>query len=315
VQAGLDKGVFTKFDDGAVGLMLPVEDFGLDKDKQPRKVSFLRADGTSLYTTQDLGTAVKKATDYPLDRSIYVVACEQDLHFKQLFYALDLLGYPWARKCFHFSYEMVELPSGKMKSREGTVVDADDLVEELAGRAREIMTARGSKERGNEFMRRADLIALAALKFFLLNFGSRTKVKFDPERSVDFEGDTGPYCLYAYARASTLLEKAVEAGVLDGVQMSASTFSVIGSEKERALAHAILELQTMVKTAAENYNPTLVAKAALALAQAFNRFYKEHKVVGEEAGLAQERAWLVIAAKEMLKWGLGVLGIETLERM
>jgi arginyl-tRNA synthetase len=314
VEDGVARGIFVRRPDGSVAYPLPTEEFGKDAKGNQRSTTLLRSDGTSLYTTQDLGVAVRKAEEWGLDRSIYVVACEQDHHFESLFSMLKALGYPWADRCYHLSYQMVELPEGRMKSREGTVVDADDLAEEMKRLALDALVERGM-ERGveltqDELVRRADLIGLAAIKFFLLGFGPNKKILFDPKKSLSFEGDTGPYCLYTYARIQSIRAKAHEAGLEE-----AGTFEALGTDDERALALDLIEFPHVVAAAAEEYNPTPVAKKTLALARAFNRFYRTHHVLGSDAKLSRERLALIRAVGNTLQRGLSLLGIETLERM
>lgn len=323
VEDGLARSIFTQLDNGSVSYSLPVATFGTDKKHRARRVILLRGDGTSLYTTQDLGTALRKVQDYGLDRSIYVVASEQNSHFAALFQILKELGYPWATRCYHFSYGMVELPHGRMKSREGTVVDADDLLEEMAAIAARLVREKSGEDEDSqpggaaalseesELQRRSHAIALSAIKMFMLNFSPATTVKFDPEKSLAFEGDTGPYCLYTYARTQSILAKAAESGLTaaDG------DLSLLGTEDERTLALEILEFPRFVLSASEAYNPTLVAKKVISLARAFNRFYKTHQVVGSEAAVARDRLAIVRAVAETLEWGLSLLGIGVLERM
>ncbi len=312
VQRGLEEGTFTQTQDGAVFYTLDVGMFGTSPDKKPRQVPILRGNGTSLYITQDLGTAVLKAGQYTLDRSIYVVADEQREHFRQLFAMLGSLGYPWVGKCFHLSYGMMELPEGKMKSREGTVIDADDLLEEMTALASEIVRTKRPKLEEYEIQRRAVRIALAAIKFYLLQFPVTSKIRFNPQQSLSFEGDTGPYCLYAYARLNSILRR----GNLTGHEgLKNLPYVSLGNPQEEALALAISEMPRIIRQAAETYNPSLLAQKLLQLAKASNHFYHECPVFSEDKGLTDERLELCSATATMLRWGLSLLGIDVLDEM
>lgn len=313
VDEGIARGVFQRLKDGSIVYPLDTATYGTNPDGGQRIAGVMRADGTSLYLTQDLGTAVRKAEQYALDRSIYVVMSEQTLHFKSLFDILKTLGYPWADRCYHFSYEMVELPEGRMKSREGTVVDADDLAALMAGVAEETIIARhGASLSRHESKRRASVIGLAAIKFYLLRYNPNKKVVFDPKASLSFEGDTGPYCLYTYARARSIIRKAQAAG--HAVDAS-EPFARLGSDEERALARSIIAMPATVTMAADTYNPSVLADHVLLLARAFNRFYKSHPVLTDDVELVRERLALTNATCDSLAWGLSLLGIETLEEM
>ncbi len=310
VQEGVARSIFSVAPDGSVFYPLSVEEFGLNADGEERIGNVLRGDGTSVYLTQDIGTAVKKATDFDLDRSMYVVMSEQDHHFKMLFSILKAFEYPWAERCYHLSYEMVELPHGRMKSREGTVVDADMLADDMQALALEAVLKRENVDGSSreELEKRADLIGLAAIKFYLLSHGARRKVVFNPQESLKFNGDTGPYCLYAYARTRSILQKV---GGMDTV----ATLSTLGTTLERELARELVEFPGVVVRAAESYNPTLVAERVLALARAFSRFYKDHPVLVSDLKCRADRTALVNATSTALLHGLNILGIETLERM
>lgn len=314
VQDGLDRKVFETNAEGHVVFRLDPEQFGLSKEGQVKYATVIRADGTSVYLTQDVGTAVRKVTDCSLDRSIYVVATEQIHHFQVLFAILKALGFEWADKCFHLSYGMVELPDGKMKSRTGNVVDADDLLDEMKDLAEIEVRSRHLNEvlGDREIDRRAEVIALAAIKFYLLQFGAQTKIKFDRKKSLAFEGDTGPYCLYAYARARSIISRAA----MQGLQATAS-YDLLGSAaEERTLAMNLLEIPSVIQRSAENYNPTIVAAHSLELAKSFNAFYQNCPVLGtNDSSLTGQRLALVQATAEGLKWTLSLLGIEVLEAM
>ena len=310
VERGVASKHFYVSGDGATLFDLPKE-WGTNKNGQKRVQKLLNPDGTSLYMTQDLGTAVKKANDFaPIDRSIYVVASEQDNHFKVLFEILRRLGYSWAEKCHHLSYGMVELPEGRMKSRQGTVVDADDLIDHMTKLACEPVRERMPELSEVESMRRGEVIALAAIKFYLLRVRNQSKILFDPKQSLSFVGDTGPYCLYTYARTKSLLARAESAGITP-----ASAFSRLGTDAERAVALELCLLPLTIEKAAEGYAPAPLAERMLSLAGAFNHFYMDHPVLSEDVLLTEERVALVAACAEGLSWGLSLLGIEVLEQM
>lgn len=314
VQMGLDGKVFQTNSDGNIVFRLTPKVFGLSKEGKAKFATVIRGDGTSVYLTQDIGTAARKVEEYMLDRSIYVVGNEQDHHFAVLFAILKSLGYDWAKKCYHLSYAMVELPSGRMKSREGTVVDADDLLDGMVELASDAVREKHSKEglSEDEVARRAECIAVAAIKFYLLRFGSRSKIKFDPEKSLAFEGDTGPYCQYAYARACNILAKAAA----EKLKPSTDDYTSLTQLEERTLALDLLEIPTVIAGAAESYDPMAVATHALRIARDFSVFYQRCPVIAAEAPtLISARLALVQAAAEGLKWTLSLLGIDVLESM
>lgn len=310
VQEGLERGVFQQKPDGAVVVEFSKEDFGEDEKGNPRIWAMLRPDGTTLYPTQDLEATRRKFEDHGLNACIFVVGNEQDDHFRFLFKTLEMLGYGWAQNCFHLSYGMVSLPEGKMKSREGTVVDADDLVEEVTENAREqIRAVAEEKLTEGEVNRRANVIAQAAIKFFLLRQNPKTKMLFDPKKSLDFLGATGPYCLYAYARCKSILRKA------EGEEREDAAYDLLGAEEELALLHELVKLPETVQSAAEKYDPSMVAQHVLEVAQTFNRFYHACPVLSEKQGLRQARLALVRTTATVIQNGLQFLGIETLEVM
>lgn len=312
VQKGLDKGVFVRLEDGRVVFPLDSEQFGKGREGEERYATFLRGDGTAIYITQDLGTAVMKVEDFHIDRSIYVVANEQRNHFQTLFAALRALGYPWAPMLYHRSYAMVELPDGKMKSREGTVVDADDLADDMASMATAAVRERHSADTisEEEVAMRAEKIAIAAIKFYLLRFDPNTTIKFNPKESLSFEGDTGPYCLYAFARAQSILSRAKSNGMA-----VAESFANLGELEERALALDILDLPRTIQSAAGSYDPSVVANHTLKLARDFNVFYQKIPVLSANQEVAQQRLALVQASAEALRWALSLLGIKTIDAM
>ena len=305
VQGGLDRGIFHRADNGAAVFDLPR--IGLEGEK-----AVLRADGTSVYITQDLGTAVSRYEDHGFDRMVYVVGNEQEHHFQVLFGILAELRPELEGRVFHLSYGMVELPDGKMKSREGTVVDADDLMDELRDRATSDGRERWPELEESEIIRRAEAIAQGGLKFFLLKYAPRTSFIFDKENSIRPEGETGPYCQYAYARAGSILRKLADA---DADQTPDHT--ALDQPQARAVLRAMLRLPGEVQTAAEELKPTLLAKGTYELARAFAAFYNhpECSVLRAPPGVQRARADLVRAARRMLRGGLELMGITALEEM
>ncbi len=312
VKNGLEKGIFKKEKNGAVVFVLP-DSFGLDEDGNNKKITVLRKDGTSVYITQDLGTAVLKAEEYNLDQSIYVVGSEQEYYFKSLFEILKALGYPWAKNSYHLSYGMVYLPDGKMKSREGKVVDADDLVIKVKKMAKDgIRERQGDKKIDEtELEERALKVALGAIKFYLLKVGPTQIIHFDPEESLSFEGFTGPYCQYAYARGSKLLR---DAEVEQEKKMKVD-FSVLGSKEELQLIQKILEGDDKIEMAGEKFNPSLIAVHIFELAKTFNQFYHGETILKAENNVKLARLALVQIFLQTIKKELGLLGIEVLEEM
>ncbi len=300
VAEGLDKGVFYRRTDGAV--CIDLTDIGLDE-----KV-VLRPDGTSVYITQDLGTADLKYRDHQMTRSVYVVGNEQDYHFKVLFAILQRLGRPYAAGLHHLSYGMVELPSGKMKSREGTVVDADDLMEEVVRAAEAESSERGKVAGLAEAERSAlyETLGLGALKFFLLRVGPAKKMLFDPQESVSLQGDTGPFVQYTHARIRSLLAKA-----------DATTAAPVEAlhPLERALVRRLTQLPDAVAAAVRSYDPSVVAAYALDLAKDYNRFYTELPVLKAEPAQVVLRLHLSQTVADTLAITLGLLGITAPERM
>jgi len=303
IEEGLEKGVFFKKEDGSVWIDL-TED-GLDQKL------VLRADGTSVYITQDLGTAQLKYNDYHMDQSIYVVGNEQDYHFKVLFLILNKLGKNWAKGLYHLSYGMVDLPSGKMKSREGTVVDADDLIAEMEATARQHTEALGKVDEFDE-AEKGELyhtIGMGALKYFLLKVEPKKRLLFDPNESIDFQGHTGPFIQYTHARirsvisrAELQLEEIMPVNELDAV--------------ERDLIITLTQYPEMVRIAAAEYNPATIANYVYELAKAFNKFYHEKSILqAENETLKRFRLQLASASANIIKTGMGLLGIDVPERM
>ena len=309
VADGLKKGVFFKKDDGSVWIDLTAE--GLDE-----KI-VLRSDGTSVYMTQDLGTALQRVEDYPdITGMVYTVGNEQDYHFKVLFTILKKLGYTWAENLYHLSYGMVDLPSGKMKSREGTVVDADDLIEEMARTAEDISSELGKLEgySQSEKERLYRIIGLGALKYFILKVDPKKRILFDPAESVDFQGNTGPFIQYTYARIQSILRKYRETSTesIEGDVNSNMTLHV----KEKELVKLIEQYPSMIYQAAENLSPALIANYVYDLVREFNSFYQQVTILGETD---MEKRFLRVSLSkkvgEVIEDGCKLLGIEVPERM
>ena len=308
VMEGLEKGFFFRKEDGSVWADLAAE--GLDQKL------LLRSDGTSVYMTQDIGTAKLRFQDYPIDKMIYVVGNEQNYHFQVLSILLDKLGFKWGKDLVHFSYGMVELPEGKMKSREGTVVDADDLMDEMIDNARVTSDELGklnglSQEEIDDIMR---IVGLGALKYFILKVDARKNMTFNPKESIDFNGNTGPFIQYTYARIRSILRKAAD----DGMNVRDRLFSdnIIISEKEIAIIQLLAEFKDVIAQAATDYNPSVIANYCYELAKEFNQFYHDFSVLREpEQGLKLFRLMLTENVGKILKLGTGLLGIEVPERM
>ena len=305
VQKGLDTGVFVKDPDGSVWCDLTAD--GLD-----RKL-LLRSDGTSVYMTQDLGTAERRFAEYDLDSHIYVVGNEQDYHFKVLKLVLAKLGFAWADQIYHLSYGMVELPEGKMKSREGTVVDADDLIEKMYQEAKATSEASGKLEGipDDEKERLYRMIGLGALKYFILKVDPKKTMLFDPKESIDFNGNTGPFIQYTHARICSILRKAADSG-LDGAVSDASVLS----PKEVRLVKLLASYPQKVSEAAEALSPAVLANFSYDLAKEFNQYYHDTPVLKEpDAGLLAMRLSLLGTIARVLRSAMGILGIELPERM
>jgi arginyl-tRNA synthetase len=303
IEEGLAKGVFHKREDGAT-----VIDF--DDPNLGTKV-VLRSDGTSVYVTQDIGTTLLKQHDYEPDQQIWVVADEQIYHFRVLFAILEALGYEWAKNLVHMSYGMVNLPSGKMKSREGTVVDADNLFDELEELAREATLERAGADVPEDIDERAKVISMAALKFMLLKVNPKTTMMFDPKESLRFEGDTGPYVLYAYARISSMLRRAGDEALAGEVD-----WSVLGAKEEKALALRCAQYAETMQKAAANLDASLVTGYLLDLAKDFSKFYQACPVLAAETpALIRARLELTSRVRTLLRDGLNALTIGTLESM
>ena len=303
VQRGLDEGVFYRKEDGSVWIDLTAE--GLDEKL------VLRSDGTSVYITQDLGTATKRIEeDFPkVEGMIYTVGNEQDYHFKVLFLILQKLGYTWAKNLYHLSYGMVELPNGKMKSREGTVVDADDLMEEMVQVAEELSQELGKLE-GYSDQQKEQLyrvIGLGALKYYILKVDPKKKIAFNPQESIDFQGNTGPFIQYTYARIQSILRRAENCELPKGVSLH---------PKEKELIKLLSLFPEVVQNAADTYSPALIANYAYELVKEFNSFYQNVSILGEEdTDKRSLRVHLSRKVGEVIAIGFDLLGIEVPERM
>lgn len=306
VLEGLEKGLFYRKEDGSVWADLTPE--GLDQKL------LLRADGTSVYMTQDIGTAKLRFRDYPIDKMIYVVGNEQNYHFQVLKLVLKKLGYAdWSDHITHLSYGMVELPEGKMKSREGTVVDADDLIEGMVSTAREMSAELGkldgcSEEEANAV---STMVGLGALKYFILKVDPKKTMLFDPRESIDFNGNTGPFIQYTHARIRSVLRKAAEAGIDFG---GAATADYLREEID--LVKSLTEYPSVVKSAGENFAPSVVGAYVYELAKQFNGYYHDHSILKEEnAGVRTMRLQLAQQVARVIKEGMKLLGIDVPERM
>ena len=307
VLEGLEKGLFYRKEDGSVWADLTLE--GLDQKL------LLRSDGTSVYMTQDIGTAKMRFEDYPIDKMIYVVGNEQNYHFQVLSILLDKLGFKWGKDLIHFSYGMVELPEGKMKSREGTVVDADDLMATMIDTARETSAELGkldglSKEEAENVAR---IVGLGALKYFILKVDARKNMTFNPKESIDFNGNTGPFIQYTYARIRSILRKASEAGIGLPATLPAD---IELNTKEEDLIQKLADFRVMVKQAGTDYNPSILANYAYDLVKEYNQFYHDFSILREEDE-ARKVFRLVLSknVSKVIKLSMGLLGIEVPERM
>jgi arginyl-tRNA synthetase len=308
VMEGLEKGFFYRREDGSVWADLTAE--GLDEKL------LLRSDGTSVYMTQDIGTAKLRFQDFPIDKMIYVVGNEQNYHFQVLSILLDKLGFKWGKDLVHFSYGMVELPNGKMKSREGTVVDADDLMEAMIADAYEASKERVKQtempeEEAREVARK---VGLGALKYFILKVDARKNMLFNPEESIDFNGNTGPFIQYTYARIASILRKAKEQNINIPAQLSTFNFQL--STKETELIQKLNQFPVAVRQAGTDYSPSGICNYCYELTKAFNQFYHDFTILGESnEELKLFRLSLAKAVGKVINLGMGLLGIEMPERM
>ncbi|MEM0360567.1 MAG: arginine--tRNA ligase [Candidatus Diapherotrites archaeon] len=301
IELGLKKGVFEKTPEGAI--IARLEKHGL-----PDK-TVLRADGTSIYISNDLALTKFKQEKFNLHKNIFCVASEQDLYFRQLFKILELLGFAWAKNCEHLSYGLVFLPEGKMKSREGKVIDADDLIAKIEGIALKEVEKRYPKLKEKEKKKRAETIALAAIKFAMLKIDHKKDFTFLPEQSLSFEGESGPYLLYSYARAKSVLRKAE----WKGTGKTKTDFSKLSSEKEKAILKTLAVFPETIEKALNERNPSLLCHFLLSLAEQFNAYYHETKIIGSTE--EKERLALTKAVSIVLKSGLSLLNISVLEEM
>ena len=307
VLEGLEKGIMYKKEDGSVWADLTQE--GLDHKL------LLRSDGTSVYMTQDIGTAKLRFIDYPIDKMVYVVGNEQNYHFQVLSILLNKLGFKWGKDLVHFSYGMVELPEGKMKSREGTVVDADDLMEEMINTARETSAELGKLDNctPEEAEAISRIVGLGALKYFILKVDPRKNMTFNPKESIDFNGNTGPFIQYTHARICSVLRKAAEAGINFE---KTDTSSVIPNEKEIALIQNLAEFPSVVSEAGKLFSPALIANYVYDLVKEYNQFYHDFSILREEnEALRAFRLMLSANVAKVVKTGMGLLGIEVPDRM
>jgi arginyl-tRNA synthetase len=314
IQQGLENKALALDQNGNTVFFLPEEKFGRDKNGELKRVTVLRADETALYITQDIGTAILKITDHNLDYSIYVVGSEQEYHFKCLFAMLNALGYEWAKNCYHLSYGMVYLPEGKMKSREGKIVDADDLIREMIRLAEDEIRQRdpAGKLSEEEVKNRAEKIGVGAIKFYLLRVRPNQSINFDPAESISFDGFTGPYCQYAYARISGILEKAKSTGT---AQLDPD-FTLMGKAEEVQLLQRLIEFPAEIQNAVQDLNPSKVAGHIFNTAKAFNQFYNRHSVLqADSEALVSARLELIKATAVVLRKGLSLLGLDVLENM
>ena len=307
VMEGLEKGFFFKKEDGSVWADLTAE--GLDHKL------LLRGDGTSVYMTQDIGTAKLRFADYPIDKMIYVVGNEQNYHFQVLSILLDKLGFEWGKSLVHFSYGMVELPEGKMKSREGTVVDADDLMAEMIATAKETSQELGkldglTQEEADDIAR---IVGLGALKYFILKVDARKNMTFNPKESIDFNGNTGPFIQYTYARIRSVLRKAAEAGIVIPEVLPAN---IELSEKEEGLIQMVADFAAVVRQAGEDYSPSGIANYVYDLVKEYNQFYHDFSILREEnEDVKLFRIALSANIAKVVRLGMGLLGIEVPDGM
>ena len=307
VMEGLEKGFFFKKEDGSVWADLTAE--GLDHKL------LLRGDGTSVYMTQDIGTAKLRFADYPINKMIYVVGNEQNYLFQVLSILLDKLGFEWGKSLVHFSYGMVELPEGKMKSREGTVVDADDLMAEMIATAKETSQELGkldglTQEEADDIAR---IVGLGALKYFILKVDARKNMTFNPKESIDFNGNTGPFIQYTYARIQSVLRKAAEAGIVIPQVLPAN---IELSEKEEGLIQMVADFAAVVRQAGEDYSPSGIANYVYDLVKEYNQFYHDFSILREEnEDVKLFRVALSANIAKVVRLGMGLLGIEVPDRM
>lgn len=302
VLEGLENGIFYRKDDNSVWADLTAD--GLDQKL------LLRTDGTSVYMTQDIGTAKLRFQDYPIDQMIYVVGNEQNYHFQVLSLLLDKLGFSWGKDLIHFSYGMVELPNGKMKSREGTVVDADELMDEMIATARKMSEGRLKGVPEDEMDDVYRIIGLGALKYFILKVDPRKNMLFNPQESIDFNGNTGPFVQYTYARIRSVLRKSDEADAATDIT------AYEPNEKEIEIIQRIADFPSVVSEAGRTYSPALIANYVFELAKGYNQFYHDYSILKEENGVARAfRLHLSRTVADIIRRGFSLLGVEVPERM
>jgi arginyl-tRNA synthetase len=307
VEEGLDKGVFYKREDGSVWADLTAD--GLDEKL------LLRADGTSVYMTQDIGTAALRYSEYDIKKMVYVVGNEQNYHFHVLALLLDKLGFAWGKDLVHFSYGMVELPEGKMKSREGTVVDADDLMEEMIDTARDTARELGKLDQSSveEIEEIARMVGLGALKYFILKVDPKKNMTFNPKESIDFNGNTGPFIQYTHARIKSVLRKAAEQGIITEVPV---TENLPLSDKESNLVQLLSAFPSIVREAGQEFSPAVIANYVYELVKEYNQFYHDFSILREEnPELKYFRLVLSAAVADVIRKGMNLLGIDVPERM
>ncbi len=310
VEEGLTKGVLYRKPDGSVWIDLKPE--GLDEKL------LLRSDGTSVYMTQDLGTAVMRYNEYQFDKLIYVVGNEQDYHFKVLIHILRKLGYPWADKLYHLSYNMVDLPSGKMKSREGTVVDADELIDDMVAEAEKLSIELGKLDdfKSDEAKHLFKILGLGALKYFILKVDPEKRMLFNPDESIDFNGNTGPFIQYTHARILSVLRKASsQPEMADYKSFQLESYKNF-DPKEREIMKIVLRFSEMVHEAGIRYSPALIANYTYELAKTYNQFYHDHAIVDPaHIETSQFRLFMSLQCAKIIKLSMSLLGIECPERM
>lgn len=305
VLEGLEKGIMYRREDGSVWADLT--DAGLDHKL------LLRSDGTSVYMTQDIGTAKLRYQDFPIDKMIYVVGNEQNYHFQVLSLLLDRLGFAWGKDLVHFSYGMVELPDGKMKSREGTVVDADDLMADMVNTAREVAQQAGKLDglSDADIDAIAETVGMGALKYYLLKVDPRRNITFNPKESIDFNGNTGPFIQYAYARICSVLRKAADKGLSIG-----DYSAVVPTEKEVSLIQRLADFPDVVAEAGRSYSPALIANYIYEVVKMYNQFYHDHTILGEEDPAVRSlRLELSRQSARVIRTATALLGIKVPERM
>ena len=315
IMKGLEKGIFFKAEDGSVRIDV-TEAVGKGKDGEDHEKVLLRKDGTSVYITQDIGTAISRHSDWPFNQMVYVVASEQNFHFKVLFYILKKLGFEWTDKLFHLSYGLVNLPSGRMKSREGTVVDADDLIDNLHASALEEIKAKGRDAELENADDVAEKVALAALHYYLLQATPIKDMLFNPEESLSFNGNTGPYLQYVGARISSILRKAEESGINVNASVTAEQAKLLSNDAEWELIRQLGALPETVAKAAENLDPSVMTAYLYEVSRLFSRFYQQCPILAaENDALKEARLQLAKATLTVMKTAMNLVLVPFLEKM